>query len=477
MTRPTGTASFRTPLLLTLSVLLCLAATAQTYIPGKIVRPATNATARGILDPNSDGFTSAGTSGYAGQDDVSSSNNELPYKPLYPFYAEPNSDLRRGPDKRFTDFVPSTIDKASYYMYYSGSNVHFRVRMGSIIPGAKGYSFLVDIDGRFGYSGPLADPNYLAQTTGVGGNPGFEIEIDLFSQASQTGIAVYNIDGKDKRNDFLPAVWSVNNWLDYSQIAMAATSDNGDPDYYIDFYVPFSVLSGINFAAPTTPANISTSTALRIIPTTVMAPLPAVGGPKSDIYGLPDNLYPNANDEYIAMLGSMPPISISNFSSGGPGQSSTACTAPPTINKVSSAATPTTVTGTWTPNRNASAILSNVGITVYRKVAGSYVSAGSTTVTASSTGSTVTWSVSGVTVAAGDSFYAVAQAPGESACFESGRVAANNCAARIAAPTFDATECNSLGAGNTSSKGFTFNNKPSVWPNSFAKVSNTTQGT
>ncbi|GAA4334462.1 hypothetical protein GCM10023184_28530 [Flaviaesturariibacter amylovorans] len=461
-----------------LLLIVTIQSTAQTYIPGKVVRPATLAASRSVLDPNSDGFVSSTTNGYYGQDDVSASNNELQYKPIYPFFAEPNSDLRRGPDKRFTDYVPSTIDKASYYMYYTGSNVLFRVRMGSIIPGAKGYSFLIDIDGKFGASGPLADPNYLAQTTGVGGNPGFEIEVDLFSQASQTGIAVYNIDGKDRRNDFLPAVWSVQNWLEYSQVSMAATSDNGDPDYYVDFYVPFSVLSGINFAAPTLPTNITTSTPLRIIPTTVMAPLPAVGGPKSDIYGLPDNLYPSANDEYIAMLGSMPPISIGNFASGGSGQSNTACTAPPTINKVSSASATTTISGTWTPNNTSGAIRTNVVITVYRSTNGgtSYTAVGTTTVTAATQTSTVNWSLSGVPVASGNLYYATAQAPGESTCYQSATTTAANCATPIPAPIFDAT-CNTDVTANDFSKGFSFTNKPSTYSSSFAHISNITRGT
>jgi hypothetical protein len=33
------------------------------------------------------------------------------------------------------------------------------MRMGSIIPGAKGYSLLFDTDGKFGATGANADPN------------------------------------------------------------------------------------------------------------------------------------------------------------------------------------------------------------------------------------------------------------------------------------------------------------------------------
>jgi hypothetical protein len=449
-------------------------AAAQTYIPGKIVRPSTITATKAILDPNGDGYTSATTTGYSGQDDVSTGVNEIAYKPLYPFFAEPNSDLRRGADKRFTDYVPSTIDKASYYMYYTGTNVLFRVRMGSIIPGAKGYSFLIDIDGKFGYSGPLADPNYLPANTGIGGNPGFEIEVDLFSQAgSQTGIAVYNIDGKDKRTDFTLG-YNVANWVDYSHVSMAATSDNGDPDYYVDFYIPFTALSSLSFTAPTLP--VTTSTSLRIIPTTVMAPLPAVGGPKSDIYGLPDGLFPNPNDEYIAMLGSMPAITMTNFGSGGTGQSSTACTAPPTLNKISSATSTATVSGTWTPNNTTGAILSNVVVTLYRSTDGgtTYTPFATTaTVTASSSTNTVNWSIASVPVANGNLYYAQAQAPGESACFKSSTVTASGCSGvALAAPILGCT---------TTTKGFDGANKPTVWaaayPGTYIYASNNARNT
>ncbi|RYD93402.1 MAG: hypothetical protein EOP50_11190, partial [Sphingobacteriales bacterium] len=88
------------------------------YIPGQIVRKATLSASDAILNPNGDNFVSKTVSGYNGNNDVSASVNEIAYRPVYPFYNEPNSDLRRGPDTRFSDYVPSTIDKALYYMYY-----------------------------------------------------------------------------------------------------------------------------------------------------------------------------------------------------------------------------------------------------------------------------------------------------------------------------------------------------------------------
>lgn len=64
--------------------------------------------------------------------------------------------------------------------------------MVSIVSGSKGYSILMDTDGKFGATGANADPNYLASTTGVNGNPGFEIAIVLETNFI---IAIYNVDG------------------------------------------------------------------------------------------------------------------------------------------------------------------------------------------------------------------------------------------------------------------------------------------
>ena len=49
----------------------------------------------------------------------------------------------------------------------------------------------------------------------------------------------------------------------------------------MDFYVPFAALEKL---------GVTASTPIRMIPTTVMAPKAAIGGPKSDIYGLDDAL-------------------------------------------------------------------------------------------------------------------------------------------------------------------------------------------
>src|SRR5258708_18865015 len=236
--------------------------------PGIIVRPA-GSNGPAVLDPNADGYTSATTAGF-GTDDIS--NSEIKYKTVPPVVAEPTGDLLRGPSGSFSDIV-KTVDGSGFYLYNDGTNLLCRVRIGGIVSGSKGYSILLDTDLKFGNSGAYADPNYLPATTGSNGNPGFELEVVL---QTNFRIAVYNVDGTNTPVLITSYPISTN-----SQISVAATNDGGDPDYFYDFYVPFSAL------------GISSSPPIRAIATTVMSPLSAIGGPKSDIYGLSGNNYMN----------------------------------------------------------------------------------------------------------------------------------------------------------------------------------------
>ena len=149
---------------------------ALSQVPGYINRPATIAAGRLVLDPNSDGYTSLTTTGF-GTNDVT--NSEIAFKGIKAYSIEPYGDLRRGPNHGFTDFVPDSSGNGVYHYFSVAQNVLFRMRLGSIIPGSKGYSILMDTDGKFGATGANADPNYIASTTGTNGNPGFEIEVVL----------------------------------------------------------------------------------------------------------------------------------------------------------------------------------------------------------------------------------------------------------------------------------------------------------
>jgi hypothetical protein len=268
-----------------------------------IVRECTDvATGRTVLNPNYASvssvisgttyhFASATNSGWTlGGDDTTTNVNAVAFKPLKPFGGEPCCDLRRGADHRFSDFVPDNNSNGVYFYYNASQSAYvFRMRMGTMSPGSKGFSLLVDTDQKYGNAGSAADPNYVAKTTGINGNPGFELEIVL-----ETGfrLAIYNIDGKGEPNvvGAISPIVSHTNWQAYSQIVMAATTEGGDPDFFIDFYVPLTDLTGINItdALTGTPGTAFISGAshkLRMIPTTVMAPKPSTAGPVSDIYG------------------------------------------------------------------------------------------------------------------------------------------------------------------------------------------------
>jgi hypothetical protein len=375
---------------------------------GYIVRQATSAGGRAVLDPDNltDGsgyhYSSLTTGGFAGNDVT---NSELPFKPVKAFSTEPYGDLRRGPSHLFTDFVPDSSGNG-YYAYYDGTNLLFRFRMGSLIPGSKGYSVLIDTDGKFGATGANADPNYMAATTGTNGNPGFEIEVVL---ESNFRIAIYNVDGTGSS---VSPTTTYTNWQDYSQVSVAGTYDNGDPDFFLDFYIPFSALQAAPF-------NLTTSTSLRMIATTVMSPQGSVGGPKSDIYGMGDSNYPLAADEYTAFINAQSPLTVSGVSGAGTTAVGTMCTAAPVVTTVTTGAGTGSVQGTWT--KGLSGASGTATITVYK--------AGSTLIgTVSNVSTGGSWTLSNVTITAGDVITAKAAGSGEvNTCYTSNAVTAASC--------------------------------------------------
>jgi hypothetical protein len=406
---------------------------------GYINRPASSVAGRLVLDPNGDTYSSSGTSGF-GNNDVT--NSELPYKLIRSFSTEPHGDLRRGPSHQFSDFVPDSVQNGVYF-YFSGTNLQFRFRLGSIMSGAKGYSILLDTDERFGASGASADTNYRAATTGNNGNPGFEIEIVL---ETNSRLAIYNVDGTSSP----VLVKSYPNWQEMSQVSLAGTNDNGDPDFFLDFYIPFSDLSS-------TPFNLTTSSSIRLSATTVMAPQPAIGGPKSDIYGVNDNNYPSFEDAYDDYIGSQPKFRFSDFSSGGSGMKAM-CTAPPVVNSPLSAGTQT-VSGTWTKS-TVTGSLSSATIAVYKN--------GILVDSVYGIASGQPWQLANVSLADNDVITAKAIAWGESMCLVSNSVTVQSCtpASRPVLPV--------LTCANDYGKGISGNNLSTGW---VVYVENLTRGT
>lgn len=382
-------------LMLALLVVFITTLSVQSQTPGIIISPAGGCCT--VLDPNGDGWVSTSSSGYVSNDITES---EIAYKSLPWIKSEPTSDLRRGPNCMFTDIVRQSADNTGTYIYYDGTNILIRFRIGSTMSGTKSYCLLFDTDSKFGPSGPNADPNYQAQNTGVDGNPGFEIEVDL---SMNFGIRVYNVDGNE--NPITP-VYSTS-WAVQQQRSIALTTNCSDPDYFYDFYFPQSVFTSL---------GVTASTPLRVAGTTSMSLLPAIGGPKSDIWGMDDSGSKGTNDAWTNYINLVPPFTLTSIGSGGSGIGAT-CTAAPTLNFPISSGTSVNVTGTWT--RYSSDWGSTATITLYKNG----TSVGTTTC---STGNT--WTINVASIAAGDIFYAKAQASGESQCEKSNEYQLPSCA-------------------------------------------------
>ena len=394
--------------------------TVKSQSSGFITRPATLAAGRLILDPNSDGYTSLTSAGF-GNDDVS--NAEIMFKGIRAYSIEPFGDLRRGPNHNYSDFVPDASGNGVYHHFSAANNLLFRMRMGSIMPGSKGYSILMDTDGKFGASGSNADPNFIASTTGTNGNPGFEIEVVL---ETNFRIAIYNVDGTSSP----VLIKQYTNWQDMSQVSIAGTNDNGDPDFLIDFYIPFSDLQAAPF-------NLTAASPIRMSATTVMSPQAATGGPRSDIYG-------TAGDSYEDFINGQPACPIFN----NPSSCTTAmCTAAPTVNSPISTGT-VNLSGTWTKSVLPGAA-TTATVTVYKT--GVLIG----TIAAVTSGST--WTLNGITLINGDIITAKALATGETMCLTSNTVPASTCNASNlpATPVLGCTSGSKGIDGNNLSTGWT----------------------
>lgn len=390
---------------------------AFSQVPGLINRQATSVPGRAVLDPNSDGYTSKTTAGF-GTNDVT--NSEIAYNGIRSYAIEPNSDLRRGPNHAYSDFVPDSSGNGFYFYFTAAQQMLFRFRMGGIMPGSKGYSVLMDTDGKFGAAGANADPNYQPSTTGTNGNPGFEIEIVL---ETNFRIAIYNVDGTSSP----VLIKQYTNWQDMSQVSLAATNDNGDPDFLIDFYIPFADLQAAPF-------NLTVSSTIRMTATTVMEPGAAIGGPRSDIYGV-------ATDRYEDFIDGQPACTIFT----NPVTCPTAmCTAAPTVNSPISTGT-INISGGWTKSVLTGAA-STANITVYKN--------GSSVGTVSNVSTGTTWTLNNITLINGDIITAKALATNETMCLTSNAVIASTCNASNI-PATPALSCTSgskgLGASNLSS--------------------------
>ncbi|MBK0402330.1 T9SS type A sorting domain-containing protein [Adhaeribacter sp. BT258] len=346
---------------------------------GLIVKTASAATSgvgRAVLDPDGDGYVSVKTNGLQrGFQSNDLLESEIPYRPLPVPAAEPMNDLARGPGGGFSDFADmnSTVYPVSSYLSPAG-NLMFRFRLGSIAPNSKGYSVLVDADGKFGFSGANADPEASID------NPGFEFEIVL---ATNFGVRLYDVNNAagnaTQRGTDADLPYAV-----YAQKAIAFTTNSGDADYFYDFYIPFSRITQY---FPT----VTAATALRMVANTIMAPQSAIKGPISDISGI-DATYSTASAWTKIISGFVPTPAAGTTSSNFPAVRSDA----PVVSSTVYAGT--TVSGT-------SSEATGTVITVYKN--GTLL--GTTSVLAGGT-----WTLNSGSVAVNDRIKATATASGES---------------------------------------------------------------
>lgn len=344
-----------------------------------------------VLDPNGDGYASLSSTGFVLDDETES---EVPFVRISVPNIEPTSDLLTSGSCGFTDFV----DNGSKYpaaMYVDASNnLMFRFRMGNYATNSKGYSVLIDTDGKFGNSGTQADPNYTTA------NPGFEVEVEL---VTNFGVRLYNVDGASGSGITLMETLP---WADYAQISIALTNACGDADYFYEFYVPYSKL--------TTHFGITTSTALRMMANTVSSTQSALTPAVSDVGGVNGNNYGTAADQWIFSILQQYPVTGDNIKNGDDFPPLRAA-APVVNNSIGVGAT--SVSGTSSePNGST--------ITVYKNG----VSVGTATVSGG------TWTLSGLSaLAAGDIITATASTTGKSVSLLSSPVTVSS--VRSDAPT------------------------------------------
>lgn len=361
--------------------------------PGFIVRPNIGS-GPVTLNPDGNRYTSATSAGFTTSDITQS---EIQYKIIKPLFAsEPTSDLATGPNGGYSDIVKA-VDGSGCYIYYDGTNLLFRLRIGGIVSGAKAYNILFDTDLKLGAAGANADPNYVPATNNGNGNAGFEWEVAL-ETGSSGRVAVYNVDGVI--NPTASTTYSLNtNHI----VSVALSRESGDADYFYDFFVPASALG----LTPTSP--------FRIVVTTNTNPGSAFQGTRSDIYGIDDSQFTNTTDAWQYVASNTPSFTLNDVSVSGTGPGNP-CTAAPTLSSGISSGSNVTVGGTWTKLVGSS--VTTATITVYKNG----VSQGTTTCNSGGN-----WSFIVSSIATGDVFTAAAQASGESMCSLSNSVVATSC--------------------------------------------------
>ncbi len=229
---------------------------------GKIIRPASTS----IMDPNGDGFVSKTAAGFS-NDGYYVDEFELKMFGIPKLGGDVTGD-NIGANCGITDLIPDTKGYSVYAVRDASNNLIFRFRVGDDNASVEAWTILLDTDGLVGADDPNSTPS----------NPGFEIDITLIKRNNQ-GVLVYNIDGIDN----CPSPLLFYDIDAHFQISIADEVTCGDPDYFYDYYVPFSEISAA--------FNIGLNSGLRYVAVTNVSATCAMSGNISDVGGV-DNTDP-----------------------------------------------------------------------------------------------------------------------------------------------------------------------------------------
>lgn len=195
-----------------------------------------------------------------------------------------------------TDLIPDEQGFSVYARRFNdaNNNIMFRFRVGNNNPSVEAWTILLDIDGKFGFTGPNADPNATAE------NPGFELDLTLIKR-SNAGVFAYNIDGTDRCGT--PLVnYPISGAKSYFQIAVADITTCGDLDYFYDFYVPFNEVASLFNASSSISYNLTGATPLRYASVTNTSATCAMDGKIADVSGIDDADYPSIPNAFIEII-------------------------------------------------------------------------------------------------------------------------------------------------------------------------------
>ncbi|MDP3470501.1 MAG: MBG domain-containing protein, partial [Algoriphagus sp.] len=253
--------------------------------PGLIYKPSSTSTGKAVLDPNLDGWSSPTSSGFIGTD--YGSGSELKMIAVPQLMEEPYGDPVTGGTGGHTDVVSVDGGNSVFVLKREFNGVDYfiiRFRIGKASTARKGYSLLIDTNNTF---------------SGTGSNPGFEKEIIL-----ETGVGV-------KIYTHNPTNGTITSTLAYDleahhQRSIALSTNNDDPDYFYDFFVPYADL------------GIPAGTLVRFAATTITSAQSGINGTSSDVDGIDDKQYGgNTLAIYTALITSFPAVDLDNLEEGG----------------------------------------------------------------------------------------------------------------------------------------------------------------